>query len=390
MIRWRGPLSAQVIVYAGRDGATGLERYVRRTVRGDTPTKTRKAAEAAERRLTLELADGQRQVTTATLGDTLDAWLELVASELSPTTLAGYRMNIRVHIKPALGNVTLARLTTARLDRFYAQLRTQGLAPATVRRIHAIIRRALTNAQRWGWITANPAAVPGTAPKVPKHQIRPPELDVARRLIAEADKGRDRDFGIVILLAATIGARRGELCGLRWSRVDLVDGVIEIVDTIIQTEDREILVKATKTDEPRRVSLDPETLARLRGHRQHALERALAAGVKLVPDAYVASHVLDGSEPIRPEAITRRFIRLRDRIGATGVRLHDLRHFHATLLLDAGIPLATVSERLGHRDQSTTANIYSHPVSATDRVAAATIGRLLAAPGDEPREAHGR
>lgn len=377
MIRTRSDdgCTLQVVVYAGRDPRTARERYLRETVRDATPTKTRKKAEAAERRLKLQVDTNQHVVSDATVAELLDQWLALATPDLSPRTVSGYRSHIENHIRPNIGQVELAKLTTAHLDRLYGKLRSRGLSQMTVRHVHAILRRALGYAVRWSWIPTNPAAVEDTAPKITKTAINPPPVDVAQRMLEAALARPDVDFGMIVALAVATGARRGELIALRWSKVDL-DGALLTIDTSIVQVGRELHEKGTKTDEGRRVSIDADTVARLRGHRQVCLERGLAAGAPVVADAFVCSSSVDGADPLTPDSVTQRFGRLARSVGSTA-RFHDLRHFHATQLLDAGVPITTVSERLGHKDVSTTLNIYGHPVAEADRRAADTIGRVL-------------
>lgn len=370
-------LTLQVVVYAGRDPRTGRERYLRETVRDTTPTKARKKAEGIERRLKLTVDDGRHVVTDATVAELLDQWLELAAPDLSPRTVSGYRSHIENHIRPTIGDVELAKLTTAHLDRLYGKLRARGLSQMTVRHVHAILRRALGYAVRWQWIPTNPAAVENTAPKITNTPINPPSVEVAQQILTAALARADVDFGTIIALALATGARRGELIALRWMKVDLDDGVITLDTSIVQVGPV-LHEKGTKTDEGRRVSIDPDTVARLRAHRQVCLERGLAAGTPLVADAFVCSSSIDGADPLTPDSVSQRFGRLARALGSTA-RLHDLRHFHASQLLDAGVPITTVSDRLGHKDVSTTLNIYGHPVAEADRRAADTIGRVLGA-----------
>lgn len=368
-VRERGPGRWQVVVYAGVDPVTGRERRIRRTVRGG-----KRDALALERRLKTDLAEGRLGGTDITLADAIAAWLERAAADLSPTTVHKYRQYVDVHIIPALGAVKLSRVTPHRLEVFYDALRDErGLAPASIRQAHAIIRRALANAVRLGWIPANPAAA-ARPPKIPKIRRRTISATDARRIVDAAQD--DPEFGILIALAAATGARRGDLCGLRWREVDLDAGVVRFVETLVQYGP-DLAVKGTKNDAPRVVTVDAETVDRLRAHRRAAIERALAVGVALQADAYVATSSPDGMTPIRPDTVTQRYGRLVRRLGLDGWRLHDLRHWHASVLLDAGVPLPTVSERLGHRDQSTTANIYAHALPATDHRAAEVIGDLL-------------
>jgi integrase len=178
------------------------------------------------------------------------------------------------------------------------------------------------------------------------------------------------------------GCRRGEACALRWSDVDLERGEITIHRAIAMAGSIPY-EKGTKTHQARRVALDAATVERLREHRRLARTRALRLGVAVADDAHLFADIED--RPWRPDVCTNRFCRLRDRLGLAGVRLHDLRHFVATVLGDGGMPIATISNRLGHRDTATTLNIYTHAIPATDQHAAAYLGSLLAAASPDGR-----
>jgi FMN phosphatase YigB (HAD superfamily) len=125
------------------------------------------------------------------------------------------------------------------------------------------------------------------------------------------------------------------------------------------------------------MTLDAGTVAELERHHQRTAEIARACGTDLCPGAYVFSRDPNGSDPWRPGYVTLAFSRLRDELGLTGVRLHDLRHFNATNLLAGGSDIRTVSGRLGHADASTTLNIYAHFMQRADQEAAALVGDLL-------------
>jgi integrase len=161
---------------------------------------------------------------------------------------------------------------------------------------------------------------------------------------------------------------------LRWSDIDL-DGEELVIRRAIAMVNGAPYEKSTKTHASRRVSLDEATVLVLREHRRRMLERAMALGVRLADDAYVFADV--EGRPWRPDVCTNRFGRLRAQLGLDRVRLHDLRHFVATVLGDGGVPIATISSRLGHRDTATTLNIYTHALPATDRVAATYLGAPL-------------
>ena len=249
------------------------------------------------------------------------------------------------------------------------------LSVASVRRVHVVVRRSLSQAKRWGWVSENVAAdaSPG---RVPRREITPPDPEVTMRLIEQAE-AEDPDFGVFLRLAATTGARRGELCALRWRDVDLNEGTVTISRALVDCADGGYVEKDTKTHAARRIALDASMVKSLRAHKQRQAERALIGGVRIGGQTRVFSYEPDGSVPWRPDGVTARFVRLRDGLGFTGVRLHDLRHFVATRMLAAGVPVPTVSGRLGHANSSTTLNVYSHFLEASDREAAEALGRLL-------------
>ena len=147
---------------------------------------------------------------------------------------------------------------------------------------------------------------------------------------------------------------------------------------MIATTETGLIVQDTKTHTKRVVGLDPDTIEVLVAHRLEMDNRAAAAGVAVGASSFVFSHEPDGSRPWRPDNVSMRWDRLRDRVGLAGVRLHDLRHFQATMLLKAGVPVKNVSKRLGHRDAATTLNVYAQYLEETDRESASLIGDLLA------------
>jgi integrase len=127
------------------------------------------------------------------------------------------------------------------------------------------------------------------------------------------------------------------------------------------------------------VELDLETLAVLRAHRALAEALARESGVKLAEGAFVFSRRADGDTPWLPNWTTKEFVRARRRAGLAHFRLHDLRHFMATQMLSAGVPIVTVSQRLSHARVSTTLNVYAHSVPGGDRRAAEVLAAILAA-----------
>jgi integrase len=414
-VRKRGESSYQAIVYAGIDPVTKRQRYLRESAR------TQREAERALTRLLSQVDEQRTPNTSATVGYLLDRWLELAQLEL--TTRDTYQAYLRRHVRPALGNLPLRKLTVDALDRFYLELARHGgrcprcmtrvakglpplrageryqpkpdaeatavhepdcarglpLAASTVRQIHSILRRALDQAVRWGWIARNPASL-ASPPRVMAREVRPPRPEEVAVLI-NAAWARDADFGALLWLGVTTGARRGELCALRWPHVDIGARELLIERNLVQ-RGRQRKEKATKTHQARRIALDEATLAILAEHRDRCQQRAAATGTVLRGDGYVFSDTPGGSTPLLPDSVTQRFRRLARRHGVP-TTLHGFgRHYAATQLLAAGVDLRTVAGRLGHGGGgATTLRVYASFVAAADRRAAELLGQHLNRPG---------
>ncbi len=371
-IRQRGPRVWQVRVSLGRDPETGRYRYAQRYVNGGKRDAQRASAE-----LVAEIErGGHRQHGRHSVGELLDRWMAHIESQgRAPSTLVRYRSAIDVNIKPRLGRVEIAKVDGATLDAFYGQLQRAGLSALTVRKSHAILSAAFSQAIRWGWIDLNP--VVRSSPPSPKgREIRPPSLDELRRLI-DACAEDHPDLGGLIYAAATTGARRGELCGLRWSDVDL-DAATATFARSISDAGGKVAVKDPKTHQARRIALDASTVDVLREHRRRVEERSRLAGMVLGPGAYVWSQDLDGATPYRPDRVTGAFRSLRDRAALQHVTFHALRHFAATTLAGQGVGVRTIAGRLGHANPGITLRTYAHFLDTADRDAADAIGEALA------------
>jgi integrase len=178
------------------------------------------------------------------------------------------------------------------------------------------------------------------------------------------------------MLAASSGARRGELIALRWKDIDLDRGTLSIERGVVIV-DGQLIEQGTKTHQSRRITLDGTTRTNLSLHRSRMEKAAESAGSSIGADSFVFSETLDGSTPWRPDSTTRAFRSLCQRAGVGRIRLHDLRHYVATRLLTAGVDVRTVAGRLGHRNPSTTLNVYSHFVPESDQEAADALGRIF-------------
>jgi integrase len=246
------------------------------------------------------------------------------------------------------------------------------LAPASVQRIHAVVRGMFTTAVRWGWLTNNPAQLAKRPKPIrTRREIATPE-QVARLLEVASP-----DMRFVIHLAATTGMRRGELVALHWSNVDLDNAQLHVRVALTTDEfDNSILIeKRPKSNQERRISLDANTVNLFRAQKALHAERAELARAPIPIDGYVVSDDC-GHTPWRPDRITLAIVRLANKAGLDGFRFHDLRHFHASQIANAGIPLEAVRERLGHSSLTVT-GLYLHSPETADRLAAETIGRIL-------------
>jgi integrase len=374
-MRQRGEESWQLRVHAGRDSITGRKQYVERTFRGNK----REASKALAALVTETDQLAPRSTKEGTVGALLNEWLDHAAPSFSPKTVATCRGYIDSPIIPAIGSLSANKLTAAELDRFYRHLLEVGTAngpyaPATIRRVHGIIRRALTQGVRWGWISHNPA-IDASPPRVPLRELKPPSPDDVVRLFRLAQES-DPDLATFVMLAASSGARRGELIALRWKDIDLDRGTLSIERGLVLV-DGQLIEQGTKTHQSRRITLDATTKENLSLHRSRMEDAARLAGATINSDSFVFSETLDGSAPWRPDSTSRAFRSLCKRCGVAGVRLHDIRHYVATRLLTAGVDVRTVAGRLGHRNPSTTLNVYAHFVPESDQEAADALGQIF-------------
>jgi integrase len=283
-------------VYVGTDPITNRQKYVTRTFRGG-----KREAEEALARLVTEVSGGGHAAQDTTVGDLIREWLDLAKPELSPTTARGYEWIVKTYITPTLDKVPLARLRAAQLDRLYAKLRDEGgqdgkpLSAATVRQVHAILRRALQQGVRWGWLATNPA-MQATPPRIRRPEVAPPEPVDVLKLIETADTV-DPDLAAFLRTSVTTGARRGELCALRWRDLDLDGRTVTIAHNLVEGSGGELVEKDTKTHAARRIALDVTTVEVLQSHRRRMDERARACGANVRDAAYVFTRSVDGPPP---------------------------------------------------------------------------------------------
>ncbi len=373
-MRERTPGSWELTVSAGLDPGTGRYRRVIRHIK----TTSKREAKAALVELESAVANGRISFDDPTVSDLLDRWLEHIAGlGRSATTLYHYRQYVDREIVPVLGGIRLSKLSTLEIDALYTKLRKRGLAPATIRQIHAILRASLNQAERWGLVQRNVAKL-ASAPAQPQREQHPPSIADVRALMASATT-LDSLFGLFIRVMVATGARRAEVCGLRWSDVDFEAGTLDVSRSYV------VLPglrgdSPTKSRSARTVMLDPDTLAALDCGWSAATHSSAMCGLSNAQrrSGYIFAMDPTGQRAWRPDSANARWATTRVAAGVSAsVRLHDLRHFQATQLLDAGVPVPTVAARLGHADGTTTMKIYAHRTQRADQQAADVVGRLL-------------
>lgn len=375
-MRQRGKESWELRVFAGRDPETDRRQYLTRTVRG-----TKKEAGRELARLVVQVEDGQFSTKTGTVGELCERWYENGEPRWTAKTAHGYRRILDLRIIPRFGTTPLRKLRASEIDAWYAQLWRKGgrggkpLDADTVKHIHAVLHAALKQGVRWGWLASNPSDN-ATPPRQTKHDIvLPTPADVLRLVEASAEVNWALPY--FLRMAAVTGARRGELCALQWKHVDFERRQLTIGRSIQQIPGSPLIEKDTKRHATRRIGLDVRTLELLRELRRKQEEVAAKFEVPVRDEAYLFSHEIGASKPWRPDYATLAVGRLAKELNLPGLRLHDLRHFVATLMLVGGQDVRTVSGRLGHANAATTLGIYAHFMEAADHKAAELLGGLL-------------
>ena len=291
----------------------------------------------------------------------------------------------------------LQQLNAAHLNRLYAELlqsgrvRTEGgLSPTSVRRIHAMLRKALKDAIRWGLAERNAAELadpPSTKviQAARRRSMRTWSEEDLRRFLAHT---REHELGPVWLFAASTGVRRSELLGVRWSDIDLRAVIVTIRQTVLNSEDGHRPEEDQKTvASARTIHLDRRTVAMLRAHRAVQAKTRLAAGAGWEDNDLVFTRLNGGWW--NPDSISSAFRRAVKAAGVPVIRLHDVRHTHASLLLKAGVNPKVVSERLGHSSVAFTLDTYAHVMPGMQPEAAEMFMRLGARP-DRRGRGHAR
>ncbi len=299
-----------------------------------------------------------------------------MSPNLSPTTVRGYLGWINLEIIPALGMFQISEISAVHLDRLYRELVARGCAPASVRQVHAIIRRFFNQAMKWGWTTSNPALL-ASPPKVPSAKVVAPNVEQLLTIMEDA-KSVHPQWEAFFTLAALTGMRRGELCALHWN--DCLDTGVKVTKSLIYTPAGGTREAPTKTHQGRFVAIDSFAKELIERQKEELRVAAQTLHLQLVAQPYLFYSIPNGSAPVHPDSPSKLFRRIADEHGWKELHLHSLRHFAATQLVAAGMDIRTVAGRLGHADASVTLKVYSHVLESKNHQAASIMGALLAPP----------
>ncbi len=374
---------------------------------------------------------GEGAAHSMTVAELLDAWYERKSPDWSPSNRRNTKNAIERVLKPRFGDIPVLRLHASDLDEWYSSLR-RSLSPSSIRKYHGMLHAAYALAERYDWVPSNPVRK-AEPPKLLKPEITVPTLDELLLLTAACDD-YDPRLGFAVYLAAATGARRGEVLALRFSDFDAERKVVRFSNAVILGEnDKAVLKHGTKTGGERTVALDDATFERLERHRQWCEETATKATysvqelaerlgvrpgliydqirngnleatrmgrkvalskatverllgtpiakepkVRLRDTAFLFSNDSDGSTPMSPDYLSNMYQKARKKAGLEHVKLHAMRHWHATTLLTQGVDVSTVAGRLGHAGGGRlTLSTYSHFIEPADRLAAEVAMRQL-------------
>lgn len=339
----------------------------------------RKAEEECARLITAIKNGNYVEPTKQTIAEFLDEWLDFIKPSVAPKTHERYTEILQKGVAPLLGDVTLAKLKTDRIDGAFTKALTDGrrdgkggLSPRTVHHMRRVLIKALSQAVTWDRLTKNPATAT-TPPKVERKKMLAYDAAQTAELL---DAIRLTRMFIPTLLAVMCGLRRGEILALRWGRVDLGDNrrQLSVVESAEQTKEG-VRYKEPKSGRARTVSLSSTVIAELKAHRARQAEEQLRLGLRPDGESFVVAQV-DGSA-IQPRSLTHEWVRILGKTSLPRIRFHDLRHTHASQMLSAGVHPKIASERLGHSSIGITLDLYSHVMPGMQADAAEQVDAAI-------------
>jgi integrase len=366
----------------GRDPGTG--KQIQRSIYGESEKEVLKQLQAVQ----VDLTNGTyTEPSKMTVGAWLDIWIEEYTKNVKDTTKRAYMDNVRLHIKPTLGAIKIQKLNAHTVQSFYNKLAESdrakqkgqkkeapdGLSAKTIRNIHAILHKALKQAVLLSYIKTNPSEA-CTLPRVEKKEMKILQGNELNAFIEAVAEHRHRELYLTTLFT---GMRRGEVLGLTWKCVDFESGTI-LVDKQMQRErvkGGKLRLVAIKNDKQRRLT-PPETVFQyLQDQKRKQTEKRLLAGSLWTDTGLVFTN--DIGNPLDADAVYQSYKRLLASNNLSNIRLHDLRHTAATLMIQNGDDIKTVQEALGHHTAAFTLDVYGHVTNKMKRDSANNMERFI-------------
>lgn len=311
-------------------------------------------------------------------GEYLDYWLENYAKpNTAARTLEGYHYMITQHLKPSLGNIKITKLHPFHLQEYYSQklvngkIDGEGLSPQSVKHHHRLIHKVLKDAVKWQFLARNVAEAV-TPPKTKKVEMHTWNNDQVKVFLEIA---KTSPYYPVYKTAIYTGMRRGEILGLRWQDVDFDNLVISVRQSLQEVRGVGLTFKEPKSGKGRSITITTTLAKELKKLYKQQLTDKLLLG-QIYQDLDLVFAQVNG-KPLQPTEMSRNYRKMVDKSGLPYIRFHDLRHTHATLLLQQGVHPKVVSERLGHSTISITMDIYTHVLPNMQKEAAHQFEQLF-------------
>lgn len=354
----------EIRITTGRDPGTG--KLIRRSLYFDTQQEARKKLNASA----CAVDDGTYlDPTTMTIKQWLTIWTAEYLGSIKPSTSDLYKRYVRTHLTPTLGAIRLQALTAPAIQRIYNQKLNDGISPKTIKNVHGVLHKALEQAVKVGFLRVNPSSA-CDLPRVSKPDIHPLEGEQVRRFLERIENSKYKNLFTIALLT---GLRESELLGLTWSAIDFHTGELA-VDKQLQRRkpeggDVSYAFAPLKNDKPRRIKPGKVAMECLHQQRKAQLEQKLVLGnLWSNPLDLVFTH--EDGRHVAPNSVIHALDKIKRAIGRPDFRFHDIRHTYATLAIQNGVDIKTVSESLGHATVAFTLDVYGHVTSAMQEAAA--------------------
>ena len=303
--------------------------------------------------------------------DHIKNWYKSKRNNINVHTAETYEVYINNRIIPSLGHVPLSKVSPVLLQNFVNELKEEGLASATIKKVYNILKGSLDFAVNMELISSNPI----TKIQLPKDKKKEMNVWDVKEINAFLQAASQERLYPAFQLALTTGMRRGEILGLRWKDIDF-DNASLCVRQTLSHDGKHFLTGAKTLSGVRNIKLSNETLIMLKKQKTTIAKEKLICGPNYEDyDLIICS---TKGTPINPSNLKRTYHRIISMADVPLIRFHDLRHTHATMLLSQGIHAKVISERLGHSNIKTTLDIYSHVLPSMQEEAANKIDALFA------------